>query len=324
MAANTQRTTLGECLQIPFYRRNEQILGYETDMIFSAGLFAQNVQYIKVQSTRKTTPYINQFIMTRWNEVKSKNPQAFDAPRARFEGSFYDESTKLLKILWSDAIYSMHAALRDTILPKPYQANLFTINGIPFPKDEKIPIFWRNPKKTDQGRIKHISPAGFIDVHNIKDKLVPETVEEATIRNLLRELSFPGSNYMETPFDTTDRELGEELSVPEGVFKAEDMKILGIVYNFRRNFDYTSSVLIPLDCESTEIKVKGDEHEEGIDWVNANLETLKSTLFELAMAPETNSGHLRGDVALMICHLFGKEKYEEVLEESVLEISKLK
>lgn len=324
MAHITQRTTLGENLQTPFYRHNERVLGYETDMIFPMGIPAQNIQYIKVPSTRKTTPYINQVIKNRWNEITTKYPQAFDAPRARFEGSIYDQSTNLLKILWSDATYSMHAALRETILPKSYQANLFTINGIPFPKDEKIPILWRNPKKTDQGRIRHIAPAGFIDVYDIRDKLIPETVEKATIRYLLKELTFPGSNYMKGVFDTTERELHEELVTPKHAFNLENMRILGIVYNYSKNFDYTASVLLPLNCESTEIKVKGDEHEGGIDWINTNLESLKSILFELALAPETNSGHLRGDVALMISHLHGQEKYEEVLEECVLEISKLK
>jgi len=218
----------------------------------------------------------------------------------------------------------MHATLRETVLPKSYQANLFTINGIPFPRDEKIPILWRDPKTTDQGRIRHIAPAGFIDVYSIKDKLVPESVEKATIRNLLRELSFPGSNYMENLFDTTGRELGGELYFPKGAFIPETMKVLGIVYNHKKNFDYMASVLIPLDCESTEIKVKGNEHEDHIDWVNSNLESLKSTLFELAFAPETNSGHLRGDVALLIGHLYGMKEYKKTLEECVLEISKLK
>lgn len=313
----------GERLQTPDYRLNEHILGFETEMIFFEGLPAKDIRYIPVPNTRKTIPYTSQLIKNRWEEIKDKNPNAFDAPRARYEGSYYDQDTKVLHVLWSEDRYSTHAAIRETILPKAYQANLFTINGIPITADEKIPIAVRNPKTTDQGRIKHITPAGFIDLRKLGGELKPESVEEAVTRKLLDELQLPSNYSMETPYGTTEKELHQELTFPETAFNPDRMRILGIVYNYRKNFDYEAAVLIPLDATSSEITLRGKEHDE-LEWINTSLDSLKSTLYELAIAPETNSGHLRGDIALSIGHRYGQGAYLKALDDIVLEFSKLK
>ena len=327
MSLHNARFTTGEMAQTPNHRHSEHLLGFETDIIFFDGLPAQNVSYVPTQTTRKTTPYTNLFIKNHWGEITKKNPQVFDAPKVRFEGSMYNQDENTLFILWSEDRYSTHAAMRDTILPKAYQANLFTINGIPLTSDNKIPIVVRNPKKTDQGRIKHITPAGFVNLKKLGGSQ-PESVEDTISRKLLDELQLPILYAMENPYKATERELHEELKhatdFSANVFKPERMRILGIVYNYKKNFDYTATVLIPLDATSSEISLKGEEHEDEIDWTSTTLDSLRTTLYELAIAPETNSGHLRGDIALLTGHLYGKKAYLQTLDDIILEFSKMK
>jgi len=326
------RLKRGVVLVVPVYRHQENMLGFETDLITLDGIPASNVYMEKVPNTRKTDEYVEVLIERRWAEI-SKNPNAKDNPRARFEGSFYDNDTGMLHIRWSDDRYKNHATLRETRLPKPYQAALFTINGIPHTKDEKIPIVVRNPKTTDQGRIRHIAPAGFIDVEEVDEKLRAENVSDATVRKLFDELGYSASSYSESPHHATGRELFEELqygekeyekgepTFPPEVFNPKDMRVLGIVYNSLKNFDYTASVLIPLSADSNRVHLKGGEHEE-IEWVGTNYEGLRELLLDLSISPETNSGHLRGNVALTIGHLHGETAYTEALEYVTLEIAK--
>lgn len=311
---NGAKLVLGNILTDPDYKYQEILLGYETDLICLKGIQADKVHMKKVLNTRKINTYLENLIEKKWDETTKSNPNAWDAPRARFEGSYFDNDAETLHILWSDERYKTHAIIRNVRLPqplpKPYQANLFTINGIPLTRDKKIPIVTRNPKHTDQGKIRHIAPAGFIDVKDVDNVLKAENVSEATIRKLSDEFGLQNS-YAESPHVATGRELKEEL---EYNLDPEDMKMLGIVYNSFKNFDYTASVLIPLKTESEKIKLKGEEH-ENLEWLGTSFEELKSFLFELSIAPDTNSGHLRGDIALTIGYLYGEKAYKETLEE---------
>lgn len=314
---------LGHFLTNPNYKYQEHLLGYETDLICLKGISADKVHMEKIPNTRQTNHYLEQLIDQQWEETIKKNPKAFDCPRARFEGSLFDNDTGVLHIKWSDERYKTHAILRDVrlpqSLPKPYQANLYTINGIPFTEDNKIPIVTRNPKHTDQGKIRHIIPSGFVDIKEIDSILRAENVSETVMRKLFDELNLPNS-YAESPHTATSRELKEELkyckksrNLPIQVFKPEDMRILGIVYNSFKNFDYTVSALIPLKTNSKKIILKGKEHKR-LEWIKTDFEELKSFLLEISAEPDTTSGHLRGDIALTIGHLYGEEAYKEALD----------
>jgi len=321
---HSRRLKVGSIFQQPMYRYDENLLGFETDLIFFEGIPASNVVYHKVPNTRRETPYIRRLIESRWQEIVKRNPWAYDSPRARYEGATFDNDTRTLQIFWSEERYSTHAVMRETIFPRSYQANLFTINGILLTRDGYIPIAVRNPRRTDQGRILHITPAGFIDLKKVGTRFVPERVDEATLRKLLDELNFIGVHIMESPYDATLREMKEELKrkKPEGEipFDPNKMSIIAIIYNSRKNFDYTAAVLIPVNLSHEEITLRGEEHEE-LKWVRTSLDSLKTTLFELAIAPETNSGHLRGDIACLIGYLYGVEEYKKTLEEIVMEIN---
>jgi hypothetical protein len=325
-----EKSTLSPLAKGPAFAYNERLLGFETEYrFFEGGLPASAITFSKTKNTRKTEPYINQFIQAEWNKVvekaKATGGKAFDAPRARYEGSMFDHQNQHLTVLWSEDRYSTHGAIRGTILPREYQANLFTINGIPLPKDGVVPILLRNPNATDQGRIEHIAPAGFINLKGSKGPIVPEGIDEAVTRLLFNELHIPdGPYYLESPHEATKRELNEEIEYPVAAYVPEDMSVIGIAYNYRKNFDYEAAVVIPLNCDSSEIKPKGKEHEkDALRWVSTSRESLKNTLFELSFAPDNNSGHLRADVALLIGHLYGAREYENALNEVVLELAKM-
>lgn len=285
---------------VPEYTWQEHFLGYETDIICPKGITADQIIVQEVHNRRKTSPALESLIQGKWDEILKKHPNAFNGKRARYEGSFFVQGYLVLQ--WSHEQYKTHAGINDTGLPRPYQANILGINGIPLTEDNKIPIVTRNPKTTNQGRIRHIVPAGMVDIiMGSRQKPCIETLHAAT-----------------------EREFREELnSCADGTaaFNPENMKLLGIVYNSFKNFDYVGAILVPLKTSSGNITLKGDEHEQ-MEWVSAELKELKELLLELSSAPETNSGHLRGNIALLIGHLYGKDAYTETIDETIMKLKK--
>jgi len=167
----------------------------------------------------------------------------------------------------------------------------------------------RKTETTNQGRIWHVIPAGYIDVNSTFDEPTKTSGQ-----------GFPECWYSETPHAATERELHEELRVPEGVFDARKMRLVGIVYNYREGFDTTASIIGPIECNSAEIGLRGDEHER-IRFVKASLRNLKEELIQLAKEPNINSGHLRGDIALTIAYLYGSSEYIKTLKSVSNEVS---
>jgi len=49
----TNRTVLGESLQTPFYRHDEHVLGYETDIIFQMEFLLKMYNLLKEQAQEK-------------------------------------------------------------------------------------------------------------------------------------------------------------------------------------------------------------------------------------------------------------------------------
>ena len=315
-----QRFLQGEHTQTPFYRYDEHNLGYETDMIFlgtGRGLPADNVVMSPVPNSRKTNAIVNQFIKAQWAEEQQKY-NAFDSPRARYEGSMFDTDTDRLITFWSEEKYSTHAAIRQANVGKAYQANLWTINAILMPKNKKLPIGVRNATNTDQGRIKHLTPVGFVD-------LVP-TKSEVAYGEVIGE-----TFGVESIGNAVTRRLYAEWEVPERAFDPKRMELLGIVYNHHKNFDYDAAVLVPLDCDSHQLKSKQLRNGgtagkyDAIEEVDMDESSLRALLFEFALTPDNSSGHMRGDIALTIGRLYGgMPKYKEVLEDTVMELAKLR
>lgn len=220
--------------------------------------------------------------------------------------------------MWSEDKYSTHAAIRNADVGKAYQANLWTINAILLPEDRQLPIGLRNAQETDQGSIKHLTPVGFVDMkpsklYDAKGNVTDEKMDAESVG------------------DAVARRLYAEWDVPAGAFDPKKMELLGIVYNSHKNFDYDAAVLVPLDCDSNQLRSKQlrSENPKGkydtIEKVNMNEPSLRSLLFEFARAPDKTSGHMRGDMALLIGRLYGgMPKYQEVLEDTLMELAKLK
>jgi len=177
-----------------------------------------------------------------------------------------------------------------------------------YPRDKKLPIALKNPKTTDQGLIKSLSPIGFVNL----DK------------------SDSGRLEVESVGKAVERRLRDEWEFPSSAFNPSKMELLGIVYNSHLNFDYDAAVLLPIDCNSSELKSTqlSNGGKEGkyvkIDNVDMNESSLKSLLFEFSVKPNENSGHMRGDIALTYARLFGgRQAYQDVLEETLVELVKL-
>lgn len=289
------------------YKHAEHALGFETEFLCPEGLSPDKIQMLQTKNTRKTNQIIQERIMEYWQERRQNN--MFDGDRARFEGVQYEDRSRQLRIFYSHEKYRTYFFTGNTTLPKPYQAQLFSINGVVITKDNAIPIGLRKPETTNQGRLWHVIPAGYIDVN--------PTLDEPTRTSTP---GLPECWYSETPHATTERELHEELTVPEGAFNVSKMRLVGIVYNYHVNYDTTASMVGPIECDSSEIGLRGDEHER-IRFVKASLKNLKEESIQLAQEPSTNSGHLRGDIALTIAHLYGFSEYIKTLKTVSMEIS---
>jgi len=320
------KTVLSESMQIPTYKESEQILGFQMEGLFPTGVPSEKVRMVKTENTRKTNLELDKKIKKYWENFKSEG--SFDGDRARFEGFIYNTERGSLQINYSEEKYSTHFFMRNTIYPKPYQAQLFSINGIVLSSDMKIPIGVRNPKTTDQGKIYHIVPAGFTDVFKIvKPEKTPVTKEaeevyETTLRKFMDEIYIQGNIFSESPHKAAARELDEELEINEKS-TIKNMKVIGIIYNSRKNFDTTTSVLIPLDVDSSEINLKGDEHTE-LEFLDTSKHALEEKLTEFSLEPESNSGHLRGDIAALIAHLYGEQAYINSVDKVAEEVAAAK
>ena len=345
-------------LREPSYAEMERALGYQSEQLYLPdGVPPDKVQMIKVPNTRKSTPGIDAWIRDEWHrkvedaaqkynkndvkiDVKYKDgrPNAicevmddgrqvvrmFDGRRARFEGAEHDTESGNVRILWSEDNYSTHDALRGSGLPKPYQAQLYTINGAVICRYEGSPaviIGERDPLRTDQGKIPLFVPAGFIDTKYIAGEQYAQNIGEATINRLLAELDIPGTHSTNSPFDQVKHEGLEELNA--GRFDPTKMIMLSNIYNSYANHDTTAIVRVPIDSDFSDIKLRGQEHLRMFP-VPLKYETLVNFLYELSKNLNNNSGHLRGGIASLIGHEYGFDVYKQALEDVVIKMSRVR
>lgn len=288
-------------------KRIEHSLGFEIELLLPEGLPSKKVHMTQTRNTRTTSEIIEERIRSYWE--KNRKDRMFDGDRARYEGFHYNEKTRELEIFYSYEKYRTYFFTGNSTLPKSYQAQLFSINGIVITKDNTMPIGLRRAEATNQGRIWHVIPAGYTDVKPAADTTAG------------MEAPIPSKRwYCESPHVAAARELYEELAIREEAFSASKMRLVGIVYNYGRNYDTTASIIIPVECDSSKLRLRGDEHER-MRFVRATLHDLKQELIQLSLDPSTSSGHLRGDIALTIAHLYGYSKYIKTLESVFVETS---
>lgn len=273
-----------------YSKHPEKALGFEYEMLLSAGVSESDIQMNVLPNSRIKIPSIERNIKNYWES--NKKPGQFDGDLLRFEGARLYRDGKLV-IDVSDMKYSEHNFLNKSGLPKELQGNPWSMGGIVLTGDNKIVTGLRNPKVVDQGRIEHIVPAGFAEY------------KESTLRG----------KSPENPIQNALRELNEELL---GV-KPRKMEVLAITYNSYKNFDTTASVLIPTDVHSSEIELAEDEHEE-IIFTDATQKSLEDKFRELCENPDNNSGHLRGHIGALYARKYEVPAYNTMIEKTINDI----
>lgn len=285
----------------------EHALGFEVKFLSLTGLSPDRVHMVQTKNTRRTNETLERNIKLCWE--KNKQNHVFDGDRARFEGTCYDEKADRLELCFSHEKYRTYFYTRDKTLQKPYQAQLLSINGVVVTRDNLIPIGFRTARTNQEG-IWHIVPAGYIDVKPIDNEVV------STKRSGLPELW-----SSETPYTAAERELHEELFIPAGCHSTSKMRLIGIVFNYCREYDTTICIVVPVDCASGEIRLRGDEH-ESLRFLKTSLNDMKRELIQLSRNQSISSGHLRGDIALTIAHLYGYSEYVKAIASASREASR--
>lgn len=295
---------------------NESILGYQVGQFFLRGrgkevegLSAGRVHMQKIDNTRKKDGFVDRLIEANW-EKERKQFNATDSPRPRFEEVVLEDG---LTIKWSDDSYKNHVGARNNGLPKEYLCNPWTINAVMVTKDGKVPLGVKNPKNTDQGAIRSITPIGFVDytereafdvyknpIGKVKDI---ENMNEALSRIFEKEweATLPYSDY--------------------------NVELLGIGYNSGKNNDYVGSLYVPLNVDSSELVSKQltSKNPKGkydkIEFYDVN--KLDELFVDLAMNMNNNPGHMRLDVGLTYGRLNGgKQAYLNLLNKAIVEVAK--
>jgi hypothetical protein len=283
----------------------EGFLGFGTEFFFLGGLPKERIRMEYRKNSRVTSTAIEEKIGRHWRD--NRPPGAFDGDRARFEGAHYDKGLGELTIFFSHEKYRTYSFLEGFNLPRTYQARLFSVNGVVITKDNKIPIGLRKAESTNQGRMWHIVPAGFVDMS------LPDQGQMSEEKENLQKW------HCELPHVAALRELSEELSMPSEQIDTSKMSLVGIVYNSMRNFDCAATIIIPSGCDSSEIDLRGEEH-ENLRFIDTTYDGLRQELLKMSRYPNTGSGHLRGDIALVIGHLYGHSKYIATLESILTDV----
>ena len=243
-------------------------------------------------------------------------PLEFNGDRLRVEG--FNLVGGGLEIYLSDDSFAAHAYLRGKNLDKKFQANLYTINGLVVTSDNYLITGMRGITTAQPNRT--VIPAGFVDAKRLPlstDLEVAKNLKDGALVHLLRELEFRGKLFPENMGHAATREFGEELKmkywaesrlspdevIKRGLIKTEKMKLLGMVYNSFKNKDYDCCIIMPVEARSGQIELPEESGEHfAIDFIPINQERLLQELIETSKIKDRTSGHLRGDIALLIAH----------------------
>ncbi len=265
----------------------ESAFGFEYRFFQPSGVSEKNTRMAIVPNSRPKIRRIEEEILPFFE--KNRMPTQFNGDKLRFEGMMFDGKKLLIK--GSPEKYATHFLIRTTNLPEDYQALLLSVGGILVTNDRKLVTGIRNNKNTDQCRIYNMVPGGFLDIIIKGEEVVSDS-----------------------PFSCGENELSEELETADGApIGYEKMEILGIIYNSRKNYDNSIAMLMPAKVGSSEIKLKGNEHDELV-FTDISRKRLENMFYGLNLKPETNSGHLRGDIGLLYARKYGMPSYNSFIE----------
>lgn len=140
---------------------------YDFRNVITRPLNPLKIELYLTGSTFSMTPELQSEVDKAWEETLKKNPNAFDAPKLRFEGLEVEKGNLIIHV--SDKIrYSQHNVIRNKEgLPLTAYPTPMTINALQETVDGYLLFGQRDPKGSDQGNYAIVG-SGFHDVPKIK------------------------------------------------------------------------------------------------------------------------------------------------------------
>ncbi|MFP4112672.1 MAG: hypothetical protein ACLFPQ_05110 [Candidatus Woesearchaeota archaeon] len=211
--------------------------GKETTFIWEGNIPLDEVELVSGLSTFSVPCELDKKIKSEWQKIEDKNPDAWDAPKWRFE--YADKNPFGLKVYVSPSIsYSQHNVMRHVEdQPMQFYPNPMTINTVQKTPDGYI-LMGVKGKGSDQKGLGLIG-AGFVE-RELRDgeSLPPEPLGYLVQRECMQEAIYDKKKD----------------------FYMLDARALGII--FGSNHDTTLGVYLPIRAEKDEVSVNGNEHDD--------------------------------------------------------------
>ncbi|MEK6967506.1 MAG: hypothetical protein AABX51_02650 [Nanoarchaeota archaeon] len=297
----------------------QRILGFDLDVVCLDGLSAEKIIISKTANSRATNKKLGQKIRDNWQlaveqkaeqlatkglvEIRNVNGWQevyFDGERVMYNGEHPRlEGTQItregsLELVISSETYAANRFFFSSEESKTDKANLIGVNGITLTNDGFYLTGLRT--QTVDYQIESALPAGLIDIISTQKK----------------------SSYLpEHPANAVAREFGEELISPVQPSIA-DPKLLGIVYD-DKTATYTCSFALPINVSASQISLPQtsfNEHTQILTF-RTDYDSLVEKLASLAINRESTSSHLRGDIALLIGHLYPGAFLDGMIEAAI-------
>ena len=331
-----------EALTFGFVHPGSQYKGFEADHIYS----------VLTANSRLSEDWIEDGIKNKWREGIQNNQKNFgdraeiriedgwetlyvdgerrffNGQRPRFESISRTRNGEGIIFQLSADTYAAHDFLKTTILPKQYQARLHTMNGIVLTSDGYT-ISGIRSGLVDQSGEEHILPAGFINPIPLPktDEAADNPIKTA-LERFYKEFTINAPYASELPTTAAQRVIGRELAV-NGDYKIENMltaspRLIGIVDNSYRNKDITASIILETNAPSSAFSPGPARESYDLIFTPTDHDSLTRKIATLATSPEKSSGHLRGDLALLIGYLYGADGFREGMSQAAKYVARFK
>lgn len=232
---------------------------YDFRNILRKPLDPDRVELHLTDSTFQMTPELQSEVDKAWEETLKKNPDAFDAPKLRFEGLEMKGGNLIVHV--SDKIsYSKHNVIRNKKgLPLTAYPTPVTINALQETVDGYLLFGQRDPKGSDQSDCAVVG-AGFHDVPKMKGEVSYEGDLFATALKEAREET-EYMNLFDTAIRTAVRETGYGASDVPVKFPIDKPNARVITFVRGSNTDVTMGYHFPLTVLAEQVDLNRDNRE---------------------------------------------------------------
>lgn len=333
------------------WQEDQKELGFELEVLAFGnvqagspykGFDSAHIYTVMTENGRATEDWIEDGIKNRWREgIRNRaadfqnraeirtdkdgweelyvdgTRNMFNGDRLRIEGISSAPGNNGITFYLSPEKFATHDYVKTLRLPKQYQANLHTINGIVITSDGYT-ISGIRTNLVDQSGEEHILPLGFIDPVPIPKPGQTDNPTDVALARFFRDFTLPGDYVPELPENTAQRRFQRDLAI-EGdysqIFKAPP-RLIGVVYNSLRNKDMTASIVMETNIPSEAFAVGQDRKAYELILTPTDQDSLAVKIAELARRPERSSGHLRGDLALLSGYLYGADGFRDTMSQA--------